>query len=451
MTILAPRPLVPAAEPWSIATPEHWSLEGGTTGRHLQADHSRMLDVSVYFPSPLSTEPRDLEGITAMMGSLLTEATASRDAEVFGAACDRHAVSIWAAVDLDGLTVTLSVPFSHAAQGLDLLIEAVTDPAFAAADIERLIGLRLADIRMEMSEPGPTAQLAMHSILYSSDERASRPIGGSAEEVKRIDRDALLVRFREVVVLSSAVIVSAGPLDAGELRSLVEARLGGRASGQPRSAEDRAAMSLSPQREPAATVLVSRPGSPQGHLLLGAATIDRKDPDWAAALVASNILGDGLRSRLNYELREQKGYTYGARSAFQAGRAGGAFSIEMAVQGDVIGAALADTLRIVEEFRLGGPTAEEHARAVEAIVSQAPIRLETPSDLVRTILSGVASDLPPTWFGDILRDVAATTPEDVRTAVQRILPEALSVVIVGDSGECRSQLAAARITLDQEM
>jgi len=446
MTTLAPRPHLPAAEPWSIASPERWSLPGGMRGRHLRIEQSRMLDVSVFFPAPLAGEPRDVEGVTALMGSLLSEATESLDADAFGAACDRHAVSIWTGVNLDGLTATLSVPFSHAEAGLDLLLEALTAPAFAPADLHRLVALRLADIRMGLAQPATRAHLVMDSVLYTSDERASRPVGGSAAEVQNIDREAVLARFRAVVSFASAVVVSAGPADAETLKDLIASRL---------RQEDRGPASdlpaAEPSRGPSRTVLVDRPGSPQGHLLLGAATIDRRDPHWPAALIASSILGDGLRSRLNYELREQKGYTYGARSAFHAGRAGGAFSIEMAVNADAVGAALADTLRIVEEFRRLGPTEDEHARAVEAIVSQAPIRLETPSDLVRTLIEGVAADLPDDWFGAQLRRVAETTREDVSAALSRILPESLSVVIVADRADCLPQLTAAGIVPDQEM
>lgn len=446
MTALAARPLIPDAVLWEFPVFDSYALGQGIRGQHLPLSASRMLHVTAYFPAPLGAEPREQEGVTHLCAALLTEGTRTRDGARFAAESDRVAATIWADVSIDGVVVGLDVPLDHARTGLELWADALTSPVFDERELERHRRELVAGIRSRQSNGPVVAGMTMDKTLYGDGDRRSRPASGDEQTVANVDREAVVRRYGQVFRPDIAQVLSVGDLPTDELAGLI----GDALSGWDPAPVETEVPEPSTSAGPARTVLVDRPGAGQTALEIGCRTTDAADPRQSSLRIASRILGEGIRSRLNLVLREQKGYTYGVRTQVLTGRTGGVFHVSGTVATGVTGAALADALEILEAFRTEGPTASEHAEAVAAIASRTPIGHQTGRDILQTALRGVRAGLPTDWTTAMLAEVAASTPDSVADDYRRLVPEQLTVVVAGDENACAPLLAAAQIAVDAD-
>ncbi|WP_448720592.1 M16 family metallopeptidase [Microbacterium natoriense] len=444
MTVLAARPTLSDPVLWQFPELETWSRPSGLAGHHLRLDGEGMLRMAVFIPAPLSAEPRDREGITELCARVLTEG-AGREQD-FPASLDRIAATIWSQVGVDGVTVGLDVPTHRASEGLRLLGSALTAPAFADEDVQRHRREMQAELRMRDSDGPAVAELALWRSLYPETDRRSRPLIGSESSVSRLDRDAVHEWFTHVVRLDRAQFVSVGAIRSDELVDALETAIGTVASDALSTSRASAPTSAVPPR----TVFIDRPGATQTAIEIATAVSDCSGAEWAALKIVTRILAEGMRSRLNLVLREQKGYTYGVHGSAQRGSSGGVFRIRGTVNTEATGAALRDALDILDDFRTSGPTPAELHDAIDAIISRTPIRHQTGRDILNTALAGVTTGLATDWLTSELSDVRDHTPESVIQTYRRLLSARPTVVIAGDARVCMPLLTEAGIVVDAQ-
>ncbi len=443
MTILEHRPLLGAPTVWAVPTASSFSMSSGMSGKHLRVPGAQMLHATLFFASPLSEETTDEYGVTYLMARLLTEGAGARSGSDFAKAADRIAATLDASVSPDGIAVSLDVPLTHAAEGVALLASAITEPTFTSSEVERIKRLTLANLTMDEADPSAKVDTEYRRHLYERMSRWAVREQGDEHTLSNVSRAAIINRYEAAITAARGVVISAGALETHEVRNLfVDAFRGwtGTVSSP--------APTLLPTAAVARTVFIDRPGASQTEVRVGAVTEGTSAPAWPGGLVAAHVLAGGMQSRLNYELREQRGYTYGVRARFTSNAGFGQFTMSGAFAAEHTGAALEGAARILREFRRNGPDEREHSAAVEAIVTGAPVSAQSARELQHLMVIGVATGSADDWYASQLLGVAATTPRSTVDDYRSLVPAALTTVILGDYRLCAPQLAAFDVKVD---
>jgi len=386
---------------------------------------------------PLNSEDRALEGVAAICARCLDEGTRRHPGEEFAAALETEGAGFGIEVSLSGLQAVLDVPITRLPQALELFAEAVREPAFAAADVERHVALRLAEIEQAEANSAQVASAAFRSAVFDEQYRASRMSQGERDTVASVTPDAVRSFYADHVGPARATLVLAGDF-ADDPTTLAKS-----AFGDWHSPEQRPPAPEVPAPAPRRSVLVDRPGSVQADLRLGGFGVDRTDPRWADLTVASYAVGGGFLSRLNAVLREEKGYTYGIRLTFSPLRTGGFFAVQGSFRTEVVG----DAVRLVRELlpTTAAPiTASEVADAVSYYTGVSPLRYATADGVADQAATQLLMDLDEHWVDQSLADLARVTPESATAAYESLVAvDDLTLVVVGDAERLAEPLRAA--------
>jgi zinc protease len=430
-------PAVAAPRPWTFPTPVTTRTAAGTPVHVFDRPGQYVATVRVTIALPLHIEPRDREGVATMMARTLDEGTELRSANDFAAALERHGAAYGVDVTTDAVHVEISVPTTHLAEAVALLAEAVTRPAFTAEDVGRHVTIRLGEIAQERANAGYRAREAFSAALFDPSIRRSRPTGGLPETVRGLTNIEVAAFYRAHVGPDRAQIVFAGDTGGIDVAAVIDDVFGGWSSEAGPAIESPEPVYLSGDR----IVVVDRPGSVQTQLMLGCPGPDRRDPAWGAAAVASHVVGGSISSRVDRVLREEKGYTYGTRSAFAAPSRGGVFSLSGSVRTAVTSAAVSDAVRILLGAR-DGLTEQEVAEAKDNLVRTAPLRYEQADSIAQQVGSNIACGVPLDFADSYLAQISATTADSATEAYRTYIgASGLLIIAVGEAAEISDSLA----------
>jgi len=382
-------------------------------------------------------------GATVLAARGLTEGTEVRDAIALTEAAERLGASIHAEAGWDATSAGLDVPVSRLAPALDLLAEVVRRPSFPEAEIDRLRDERLTDLLQARADPRRRADEAYVSSIYAPSSPYHRPAGGAAPTVEVLTPVELRAVHDAAYVPSRAALVVAGDVDPDEVLRVAEALFGdwgGPDESEPRPIDDTSAVTSRFVR------VVHRSGAVQSEIRIGHPGLRRLHPDYHAVAVMSAILGGLFNSRLNMNLREEKGYTYGASAGFDLRRARGPFTARAAVNTEVTVPALHEFLVELDRIREAPVTDAELKAARDYLVGVFPLRFETPGPVAGSLAGLFVHRLPDDELERYRGSIEAVTAADVqRVAREHIRPEAAAVVLVGDHDAFGEALEAAAI------
>lgn len=395
-------------------------------------------------PGGATCEPLDAAGVTVMVARALTEGTQTRDAAGFAEAAERLGADIGFEVGWDSLQGSVVVPVSRLEPALALLAEAALQPTFPDQEVDRLLAERLNDIKQEYADPSQRASVAFLSAIYTPDSPYARPAGGTTRTVGSLSPQVVADHYRSLASPNGAALVIAGDLEGIDVMAMAERLFGGWAP--PAEGPLAPPAPVRALGSPTAVTLVHRPGSVQSALIAGHIGLARTAPDYFAVNLMAAILGGLFTSRLNLKLREEKGYTYGARAWFDFRRQAGPFGASTAVAGPVTMPALADALTEIRTVHAGGVTPEELAFAKDYLVGIFPLAFETPEAISQAISRLVAHQLADDYYDTYRPSLQAVTVEEVNAAAaDHIHPEAMAIVVVGDGAVLEQPLREAGI------
>lgn len=398
-----------------------------------------VITVSLVADAGAVTEPTGQEGVARLTARALLEGTRSRTGDVLTESLERLGASLDADAEWDSGALTVTVLTSRLSEAMALVAEVVLEPAFPERELERLKAERLAEILQRRAEPRGLADDMFARFLYADDSRYALPDGGSAASVSAIDRDGAVAFHAARYRPGSTTAIIVGDIGVDDalrvMRSRFDAWPAERAAVV--DADDR------PARRTRAVHLVEKADAPQSELRIGHVGIPRVHPDYFAALVMNMLLGGLFSSRINLNLREAHGYTYGASSFFDWRRQAGPFVVATAVRSDVTAAAAREVLTEIDRMRTEKVSAEELSLATSYLEGVFPIRYETTAAIARALSAMVVYGLPPDYF-DTYRDRvrAVSAPDVLRAAREFLRPEELQLVAVGDPTAVREPLDA---------
>ena len=387
----------------------------------------------------------DLPGLATFTAGMLDEAAGDRDGLGIAAEAAFLGAELSVSADWEYLYLSLNTPRRTLGPALDLLADVALRPAFRDSDIRRERDLRLAAILAARDQPNGMAGLAFGAIVYPAAHPYHRPINGDSAGTVRLDSATVRGFYQRVVRPDQAEFIITGDISLAEARTEIGRRFGAwRAS---RMAPRRAPV------PPAATppsrrviYLVDKPGAAQSVIMIGRPGLDRSTPDYAAIEVMNTILGGSFSSRLNQNLRETKGYTYGAGSGFAWRPLPGPFTARSAVRSDVTDSSLVEFFKELNAIRDTPVSDAELARARNYIAFGLPGEFETAGQMGDQVADLLTYGLPITWFDGYVKQVLAVTAADVqRVARASFDPERLHVVVVGDAARIRAGIEALNL------
>lgn len=394
-------------------------------------------------PVGSASDPDRQPGLVALTADLLDEGSMTRPALELHVALDRIGARLGTVVGTDALTVSLTTLGRFAAEGLRLLAEIVVTPRFDAADVDRVRQLRRNRLRQLRTVPGAVADRVLLETLYPAHPYGHLGIG-TDESLEGLDVDDVRRFHQEALGLGSATLVAVGALSHSELADAAEQAFG----DLPAEAPD-AGVVVDPSDLPppgpasARLVLVDRPGAVQTELRVGHVGAARLTPDYHALLALNMVLGGQFSSRLNQRLREEKGYTYGVRSAFDCRRAPGPFSVEAGVQADATVESVQEVLAQMSAIGDDRPVTSSEIDLARAALTRGFARgFETAGQVARGIARLVSQRLPADYYDTFVPMVESVQIGAVTAAARvHLRAEEATVVAVGPAERYSDALA----------
>lgn len=420
----------------TIPVPRRAALENGLRIAWVRRGRLPDATVSLVLPAGADAHPPESAGLASLMAKVLPEGAAGRSAREMAVWVDGLGAHLGVTVGYDAMIVRLHTLTEHLEEGLDVLAAVALDPTFLEAEVDRCRAERLDAIDRYRDEPAEVAADVLAERLYGSHPYG-RLTRGRADTVEAIDREALASFHAQRFSPSAATLAACGDLPL-DFEDLVAARLDSW-SGPP---VDSAPPPVGRPAEHLDIALVDRPGSGQSEIRIAGISVRRGDPDEIPARVTNAILGGLFNSRLNMNLREDKGWTYGARSTLSLRRSPGPVTLRAAVETAVTADAVREMLGEIDRMREAPPTGAEMDTARGALTRSLPLRFETNGQIAGALVEQSVYELADDYWNTFPDRIEAVSAAQVRQIAVRLLdPAALAVLVVGDADAVAPALA----------
>jgi predicted Zn-dependent peptidase len=449
--VVTDRPAPGTPRPYAFPSVAQTRLDNGLTVLVADMPGRPLVSASVIVPVGAVDEPAADAGATVLAARALTEGTEHYDAIELTEASERLGASLHAEAGWDATSVGVDVPAARLEPALELLAEVLLRPTFPANEIERLRDERLNDLLQAQADPRRRADEAFIGTIYGPAAPYHRPAAGTRETVERLDASAARRAYERILDPARATLVVGGDLGDQDVGAIARRLFG--AWSRHAGATDLAPIVDEAAASGRLVRVVHRPGSVQTEIRIGHRGLPRRVPDYHAVIVMSAILGGLFNSRLNMQLREAKGYTYGAGAGFEMRRGAGPFTARAAVNTEVTVPAIVDTIAELERMRDTRVSAEELAAARDFLVGVFPLRFETPGAVVASLSGLAVHGLPLDELTEYRARVEAVDVDAVAAAAAHLTVDDADIVLVGDVDAFGGELEAAglgRLVIDRD-
>ena len=416
-------------------------LSNGVPLVYAQSSATPTTRIVLSFDAGTAADPAARQGVGALTLSLLDEGTTTRSSVQIAEEQERLGATIGFGGSVDRTTASLFALSTNLAPSVALLADVVRNPAFAPAEVERLRAQQLVRIQSELTQPNGLASPTLPPILFGPEHPYGRPGTGTGDPavVAKLTRDDLVGFHRAWLRPDKATIfvVSDRPLE--EVRTVLDRAFGDWTGTG--AAGSKAFTATVPDPRPR-IVLVDRPDSPQSLIQGGLVTRLKGRDELIPYLAANDVLGGNFLSRLNMDLREQKGWSYGVRGGFNRLLEAVPYVVSAPVQADRTGDAILALQQDMREFlTTTGITPAEQERTINGFVRELPGSFETASDVLGAMQNNVLYGRPDDYYETVAsRYRALTAPAMDRAAREAIDPARFTWVVVGDAKVVRPQL-----------
>lgn len=402
-----------------------------------------VVSVQLAFDAGSAADPADAPGTQALLLKVMDEGTATLEASELARVRERLGAAITAASSADATTFQLDALTPNLASSLALLADFVRHPGLRPADLERVRAQQLAAIDAELAEPQATAQRALFPALFGADHPYGRaPTGtGSKAVVARLTRADLMAFHDAWLRPDKARIIVAGDTTLAEVTALLEKSFGDwRAPATPAPVKSFAAAIPAPRPR---VLLIDRPAAPQSMIVAGEVLGQRGTDDLIPLKAANEVLGNNFLSRINSNLREAKGWSYGSYSVISDRTDRVTFRVIAPVQTDKTGPAIAEIRKELSGFMAGkGITADELGWSTAGSARELAGTFETSGAVLEAVAKIAAYHRPDDFYTRLPERYKAFTAAQLDAAGRASLnPANLTWVVVGDAAKVKPQLA----------
>lgn len=413
--------------PFNIPKPFEAKLENGLKIVIFEDRRLPLVSYRLSFPVGDIDSPDDLRGLASAVSSMLSEGTGTRTSREFADEVERLGANISANSTTDNTVIAGSSLSLYASDVLELISEMILVPTFPENELKIYRQNTIEGLKFQRSQPGFLAEEQTARILYGDHPYSvSSP---TPRDIENLTSERLAEFHREFLVARNATLVVVGDVSIKTILTEIEDRFGSWEQGLPVKRD----FPSPPTRSATTMTLVDRPGSAQSNIVISNIALARNDPDYFPAIVMNQVLGAGASARLFMNLREEKGYTYGAYSSFDTRRLAGAFEATSEVRTAVTGDSIKEFLFELNRIREERVPEQELQDAKNFLTGVFPLRAETQEGLTNLINSQQLYNLPDDYLQTYREHVAAVSVDEVAAvAAKFIKPEQFSFVIVGD-------------------
>jgi zinc protease len=437
----APAPL--PSKPLTIPKPYETTLPNGLQVVIVEDARLPLVSYRLAFRTGSANDPTELPGLSSLMADLLNEGTETRSSRQIADQVARLGATLTAGVNSDYTTVAASALSVYGDQILDLMADVALHPSFPASELELSRENRKQGLIAQRAQPSFLASERLSRIIFGQHPYAT--ISATPESLDAMTREKLMGYHRSMFIPNNAVLLVVGDVKRDVVLQRVNELFGKWAKGQAATEN----FPAPPARNARAVYIVDRPGSAQSNIVIANTSIKRTSPDFFPMLVMHTVLGANASSRLFMNLREAKGYTYGAYSNLDTRRAAGTFRATAEVRTPVTGASLKEFFYELERIRTE-PVSEKELRDAKAYLAGVfPIRIETQEGLIDQFVQIKMYGLPADYLQTYRERVSAVTAADIqRVANQNVTPDKVAIVIVGDAAAISDQIKPYAPTIE---
>ena len=447
-----PRPAPPVGTLSELDFPaiERTTLSNGIPVFFAQRTSIPVVRVSVNFDAGYSSDPKGALGTQALMLAALDEGTKTRNSIQIAEETERLGASISTGASIDRTSIGLYSLAPNLGASLGLVSDIIRNPAFDRQEVERVRGQQLARIKAGLSSPDGIASYVLPTLIYGRAHPYGNPGSGAGEaaSVAKVSRDALVQFHKDWLRPDNAQIFVIGDTTLAALKPQLEAAFGNWAApSSPKPVKAFTAAIPAPANK---IYLIDRPGSGQSVILAGTVLDQTGKDDLVILRQANDVMGGSFLSRMNGDLRETKGWSYGMYSAVNGNENRTSFIINAPVQADRTGDSVVAILAQMRDF-LGskGTTAVELARTANGSVRELPGQFETSDSVLGAMQRIIWLNRPDDYYAKLPARYRSMTAAELDAAARATLdPAKLTWIIVGDAATVKPQLAKTGLAVE---
>ncbi|HTM02227.1 MAG TPA: pitrilysin family protein [Vicinamibacterales bacterium] len=424
------------SKPLVLETPQSAKLANGLDLILVERHAVPIIAANLVFKNGSDSNPQDKPGLAAFTAAMLDEGTTTRSSLQIADAVAQLGASLATGSGVDSSNVTTRALTRNFPAALDILADVVLHPSFPADELERQRASRVAQLAQIKEDPADTARRVTSAVLFGANHPYGYPELGTEAAVKAMKRDDLQAFWQQNYVPNNAALVVAGDITMAQLRTLAEKTLGGWQMGTPARPKLDA-----PAAPSAKVVIVDAPGAPQTQVRVATLAAPRSSPDFRPLQLLNIPLGGNFSSRINLNLREKNGFSYGTNSQVTFRRAAGTFQVGGGVRTDATGPAVNEIMNELKGVLDHPITAQELAAAKDSLSNSLPGAFETNANAVANYSNVFTYDLGLDYYANYAEQVRAVTlPQTAAVATKYVVPQNLVVVAVGDKEKIEPEL-----------
>ncbi|HEX8176770.1 MAG TPA: insulinase family protein [Pyrinomonadaceae bacterium] len=421
----------PKTDPtFKLPTIQRRKLSNGLEVVLVEQHELPVVSMNLMLKTGAAADPQDKAGLASLTAALIDEGTKTRDALQISNELAAIGARLGTGTDWDLSGVNLLTLKRHLTRALNIYADVIANASFPEKELQLQRASRLAQLMQRRDDANAIASVVYASLLYGRNHPYGHPTIGDEASIKAITNDDVRRFYETYYRPNNAAIIVTGDVTMNEIVPQLEAAF---ANWKPAEVPV-VNISAPPARERAGIYIVDKPGAAQSVISIGQIGQARNTPDFFPLLVLNTLLGGQFTSRVNMNLREEKGYTYGARTSFDYRRGPGPFTASAGVQTAVTKESVMEFMNELNGVRGNRPVnARELEFAKQAIIRGFPRGFETPEQISSRLTDVVLYGLPDDYFNNYIARVRAVTLEDVNRAANKYLdPSKMAILVVGD-------------------
>ena len=443
-------PKASATPTFSPPIPHRAKLSNGLDVMLVEKAGLPMVAFGLLLRAGAETDPAGMSGLAHMTASMLPEGTSNRSSQEIADEMEFLGSQLGSGTAREHVMLSTETLTSHWVEALEIMADVATNPTFVPEELERVRRELLTDLKRVGDSPVSIASRASHALLFGPDTKYGHPLSGTETSVETMSRDDLVGHFASHYGPQTATLIVVGDLTEDDVISKAEAYLGGWAVQEATPPTELVDTEAEPSG-PTTIFLADKAGAAQSVIRAGHLTIPRHHPDYYALSLLNYIFGGQFSARLNMNLRQDKGYSYGYTSSIDWHTGPSALLAGGGVETAVTKEAVVETLKEFSEIRDARPiTQEEFKAARDGILRGLPSQFETQHQTLNQLTRLVVFGLPDDYLRDFAANLEAVSLEGVRrVARERLEDSRLKILVVGDKNVVEPALQELNLPIVQ--
>lgn len=421
----------PGPEPkFALPKLERRKLSNGLEVLVVQHHELPVVNMNLVIKTGGTADPADRAGLASFAAGLVDEGTATRSSQDIANQLGAIGANLFTGSDWDSSNVSMLTLTRQLDPALDIFADVVMNPAFPDSELKLQQRQRIGQLLQQRDNANAIAATVFSRVLYPGEHPYGHTLLGNETSVKAMSGDDVKKFYQTYYRPNNSALIVVGDVTPDAIVAKLEKALGGWKAAEVPSVN----VARGPEREAGTIYLVDKPGAAQSVITIGQVAVDRGSPDYFPLQVMNTMLGGQFVSRVNLNLREDKGYTYGARTQFDYRRGAGPFLASAGVQTAVTKESVMEFMKELRGIRGEIPVTEkELAYNKQSLTGGYPRGFETPAQIAGRLSDVVIYGLPDTYFNDYAAKVNAVTLADIQRVANKYLdPSKMAILVVGD-------------------